>query len=154
MAYGKTHQGRFVAKNPQKYAGNPKDIIFRSSWEKKLMCWADNHPSVLSWGSETVKIPYVKPLTGKIHTYYPDFLLKMKNKEGRTTVVLIEVKPYAQTIMPEQKKGAHKKKFLREAATYSTNYSKWEAAKRFCAQRGWKFLIMTEYELGIKKGPK
>jgi hypothetical protein len=33
--------------------------------------------------------------------------------------------------------------------TYGVNEAKWKAAKSFCADRGWNFIIMTEKELGV-----
>jgi hypothetical protein len=49
--------------------------------------------------------------------------------------------------MPVQKNRT--KKYLREAATYLVNQEKWKAADIFCQEHGWKFMIMTEKELGI-----
>jgi hypothetical protein len=34
--------------------------------------------------------------------------------------------------------------------TWGVNQAKWKAASEFCADRKWRFLIMTEKELGIK----
>jgi hypothetical protein len=34
--------------------------------------------------------------------------------------------------------------------TYGVNQAKWKAAQEVCNDRGWKFQIMTEVELGIK----
>ena len=53
----KTKQGRFKPRNPGKYKGDPSNIIYRSSWEKKFMLWCDCNLNVLEWGSEEIVIP-------------------------------------------------------------------------------------------------
>jgi len=60
---------------------------------------------------------------------------------------MIEVKPLEQTKMPVQRKRT--RKFLQEAATYAINQEKWRAADIFCQEHGWKFMIMTEKDLGL-----
>jgi hypothetical protein len=44
-------KGKFKPKNPQKYKGNVTNIIYRSSWELRLMSYLDNHKNIISWGS-------------------------------------------------------------------------------------------------------
>ena len=80
MSY-KTKQGRFKPRNPGKYKGDPSNIIYRSSWEKKFMLWCDCNLNVLEWGSEEIVIPYRSPLDRRVHRYFPDF---MSNQETRT----------------------------------------------------------------------
>ena len=41
------------------------------------------------------------------------------------------------------------KRFLNEVKQWGVNLSKWEAAKEFCLDRNWEFMIITEKELGI-----
>ena len=84
--------------------GDPKNIIYRSSWECKVMYWLDKNPDVVSWGSEELIIPYKSPLDNRIHRYFPDFVVKVRNKDGNLKTTLIEVKPKKQTIEPEKKK--------------------------------------------------
>jgi trans-aconitate methyltransferase len=73
MAY----KGVFKPKNPQKYNGDPTNIIYRSSWELKYMMYLDSHENVLSWSSEEVIVPYRSPIDNKVHRYFPDFVVKM-----------------------------------------------------------------------------
>ena len=47
--------GIYEVANPEKYAGNKKPR-YRSSWEHAFMRFADNHPSVIQWASESIKI--------------------------------------------------------------------------------------------------
>ena len=49
-------QGLYRIKNRQKYVGDADNIIFRSSWELKLLKWLDDHPDVISFSSEELII--------------------------------------------------------------------------------------------------
>jgi hypothetical protein len=144
MAYS----GRFTPKNPQKYIGDPKNIIYRSSWECKVMSWLDLEPSIISWASEELIIPYISPVDGKWHRYFPDFLVKSRTKEGKLKTLLLEVKPKKQTQEPEQRKRITKQ-YINEVTTWGVNQAKWKAAEEFCADRNWEFKLITEDHLGI-----
>lgn len=143
-------QGFFKPKNPQKYKGDPTNIVYRSGWELKLMLYLDSRKDVISWGSEEIIIPYRSPIDGKIHRYFPDFIVTKINNEGKKETAVIEVKPYYQTLPPENSKNKSKKRFLTEVYTWGLNEAKWKAAKEYCKDRGWSFHIFTEKELGIK----
>jgi Lhr-like helicase len=148
MTFGKkTYKGRFQPKNPKKYNGDADNIIYRSTWEVRVMKWLDEHPNVIWWASEELPIPYKSPLDNRMHRYFPDFIAKIKQKDGSVMTYIIEVKPLEQTKMPVQKKKTQR--YIREAATYVVNQEKWKAADIFCQEHGWKFMIMTEKELGI-----
>jgi len=141
-----TQQGRYVPKNPLKYQGDPSNIIFRSSWEKRFMIFLDNHDSILFWSSEEIVVPYFWELDGKMHRYFPDFLVTMKTKEGLVKM-MIEVKPYNQTIAPKMTKNKREKTFLTEVETYTKNVAKWKSAEKYCEDRKWLFRLITEKEL-------
>ena len=147
MAY----KGKYSPKNPSKYMGNPTKVIYRSLWERKMMSWMDNNPSVLRWGSEEVIVMYVSPVDGKRHRYYVDFIMEAKNKKKEIETFLIEVKPKKQTSPPIKPKKKTKT-FITETKAYSVNKAKWEAAEKVCVSRGWKFMIITEDTL-FKKEP-
>ena len=144
-----SYKGYFKPRNPSKYMGDPTTIIYRSSWELKLMRYLDSHSDVIKWASEEFSIPYVSPIDGKVHRYFPDFLVKKRNINKSIETVVIEVKPKIQTTAPTVQKKANKR-YIREVYTWGVNSAKWEAAKRYCDHREWKFVIMTEHELGIK----
>jgi hypothetical protein len=144
----KTYRGSFKPKNPAKYNGNPNNIIYRSSWEVRVMKYFDDHPDVIWWSSEELVIPYYNPVDQKMHRYFPDFVVKMKKTDGKVMTYVIEVKPYSQTQQPQKKRKTQK--FIQESVTYVVNQSKWKAADEFCHEHGWKFQIITERELGIK----
>ncbi len=111
----------------------------------------DRHPDVIQWASEEFSIPYLSPLDNRIHRYFPDFWVKMKNKNGIIETVVIEIKPKSQTIPPTPKTKVTKK-YINEVKTWGINSSKWKYAEQFCKERKWKFQIITETELGIKYG--
>jgi hypothetical protein len=97
MAYS----GKFTPKNPQKYIGDYNNIVYRSSWECKVMDWLDRNDDVISWASEELIIPYISPHDNRYHRYFPDFLVKVKTRNGQHKTMLIEIKPKKQTIPPE-----------------------------------------------------
>lgn len=153
MAYN----GRFRPKNPEKYKGDPSNIIYRSLWELKFFKWCDEHPDTIWWQSEELVVPYTSPIDNRIHRYFPDVVVKMKSRDGDDTkTIMVEIKPHKQTLPPDVKKknatptGRISRRYLNEVKTWGVNDAKWKAAKQFCAQRGWEFVIMTERELGIK----
>ena len=150
---GKFYQGKFRPKNPSKYKGDYTNIVYRSSWECRFMSYIDRHPHVTKWSSEEIIVPYRSCVDGKMHRYFPDFYVEMTNALGKREKLLIEIKPYKETIPPKVQETKRKKptqKYLREVKTYGTNSSKWKAAEEFCKDRGWKFVIMTEKDLGLK----
>lgn len=146
MAWGKTYSGKYTVKNKNKYAGNYKNVVYRSMWERQAFKWCDSESGVTAWNSEEVIVPYVSTVDGKRHRYYIDLQLKMNDK-----VYLVEIKPKNQTRPP--KKKAKTKKYITEVTTYATNTCKWKAASEFAKDRGWIFEIWTEDTLrglGIK----
>ena len=144
MAYS----GKYNPRNPQKYMGDHTKIIYRSSWECRVMDWLDKDDNIISWSSEEIIIPYVSPVDGRYHKYYPDFLVKSKNSQGKITTMMIEVKPKHQTMPPVQPKRKTRK-FITEVMTYGVNQAKWKAAEEYCLDRGWTFRVLTEDDLGI-----
>ena len=143
-----SYKGRFIPKNPQKYAGDVSNIIWRSTWERQVMNWLDLSDNVVYWSSEELVIKYYSPVDNKIHRYFPDFIVKIKKRDGKVMTHVIEVKPEYQTKQPTQKKKT--KRFIDESITYVVNQSKWKAAEEFCKDRGWVFQVLTEKHLGIQ----
>ena len=143
MAY----KGLFKPRNPQKYVGDHTNIIYRSSWECRVMDWLDRNPDIISWASEELAIPYISPVDGRKHRYFPDFLVKVQTKNGVKTMML-EVKPAKQARPPEVRKRVTKQ-CINEVATWGVNQAKWKAAEEFCLDRGWQFSVLTEEHLGL-----
>lgn len=141
----KYKQGFFNPNHPDKYMGDLRHIIYRSEWELKMMNKFDNNPAVIKWSSEETIIPYKSPVDGRTHRYFVDFKAVMKTKDGLKTF-LFEVKPKRQTQPPKkpQKPG---KRYVKEVMTYAVNQAKFNAAKKYCEDRGFEFHILTEEEI-------
>lgn len=141
----KYNQGFFKPKHPEKYRGDPTNIVYRSGWELRLMSHFDLHPDVIWWSSEERIIPYRSPVDNRVHRYFPDFLIHTRTKDGKTRTTLIEVKPKNQTVPPKPQSGRNsKKRYLQEVMTWGVNQQKWKAAEEYCKDRGWSFMVMTE----------
>ena len=138
----KYNQGLFKPKNPQKYKGDPTNIVYRSGWELRLMSYFDLHGDVIWWASEERIIPYRSPVDNRVHRYFPDFLVHLKTRDGKHETVLVEVKPKAQTVPPKQ--TVKSKRYINEVMTWGVNQAKWKAAEDYCKDRGWRFQIFTE----------
>lgn len=143
-------QGFFKPKNPKKYRGDPTNIIYRSGWEKKIMEWLDDRSDVMSWSSEEIIIPYFSPIDNKYHRYFPDFYVEAVGRDGQKKIMLLEVKPKAQTQEPTKPKR-NTKRYITEVIAYGINQAKWNAAEDFCQKKGWEFMILTEKEIFSKK---
>jgi len=142
----KYSQGTFVPKNPEKLVGI-KHPRWRSSWELRVMSFLDTHPSVLHWGSECVRIPYVNPFTGQQTSYVPDFLIRYQDAQGRQRTELVEVKPLKETVMEAAKSK-------RDKAFVALNTAKWTAALAWCAKNGVTFRVLNENNIFATKGKK
>ena len=138
-------------KNPTKYSGKlTESIVFRSSWEFSFIKYLDNNESIIEWSSEETAIHY-KSIDGKLHRYFPDFYSSYRNKDGKIVNALIEIKPYAETREPKIPVNTKRtrKSILRQLETYKINQLKWQAAKQYCAERGWKFYVLTEVDISL-----
>jgi hypothetical protein len=143
-----SYKGKYQPSFPKKYKGDPTNIIYRSLWERKFMVYCDLNEKVLEWGSEEMFVWYRSPIDSKPHRYFPDFYIKVQESSGQIKKYLIEIKPKRQTT-PPPKQQRQTKKYLYEAYEYAKNQAKWEAAKEWCADRGYEFKVLTENELGI-----
>lgn len=133
-------QSQYRIKNPEKYMGN-KTPYFRSSWEFAFMRFCDEHPNVLKWASEAIKIPYRNPFTGKYTVYVPDFFIAYLDTNGQQHNELIEVKPLNQTSIKEAKGNR-----LNQAHA-ALNEAKWTAARLWCKQNNVTFRIVSENDI-------
>ena len=134
----KFSQGIFTPKNPQKYIGKGS-IRYRSGWELTFMRFCDNHPGVIQWASENVRIPYRNPFTGKDTFYVPDFFVVYQNANGRKAE-LVEIKPKAQAVMELARSQ-------QEKAAVALNMCKWAAAQAWCKRMGATFRLLTEEDI-------
>ena len=144
------HKSQYIVENQEKYLGNNKNIVCRSSWERAVCKWADANKDIAKWASEEVVINYLCQTDLKYHRYFIDFLL-VKSDGSK---FLVEVKPSDQTKPPKPPKSGRMTKSFKEAQkTWVKNCSKWKAAEHFAKKNGMKFVIWTEHtlkKLGIK----
>lgn len=132
----KWKQGIYQVKNLEKYAGK-KMPTYRSSWEQMFCQFCDDHPSIIKWSSESLRIPYQNPITGKLTNYVPDFLIQYVDKDGREHVELIEIKPSKETTMENARN-------TKDKIAIAVNTAKWAAAQAWCAQKGIRFKVINE----------
>lgn len=142
-------KGLFKPLNPSKYLGDPNKIRFLSSWELFFMNKCDLNPNVLIWGSEEFKIPYFHPIKKnldgkpKLCHYYPDFIIKYKDVNGKILTEVIEIKPSSQ----DPNKITKKKPTTYDVVQMVINKAKWTAAEAFCKSHNIKFRVVTEKDL-------
>jgi hypothetical protein len=141
----KTKKGTYKPINSEK-CKNPNLIVYRSSLELKFMIWCDKNTRVLEWGSENVVVPYVSPVDGKIHRYFVDMYVKIKEKDV-VRKYLVEIKPARQTQPPKPSKRKKTSTVIYENATWQINLAKWEAAKQFAKKYNMDFIIITDQDL-------
>ena len=132
-------QGKYVLKNPAKYTGK-KQPTYRSSWEWAFMNFCDTNEHIQQWASEPVRIPYRNPLTGKMTSYVPDFIVTYRGPNNTLRGELIEIKPRSQSLIEE-------KQSQRDRAQVAINYAKWDAAQKWCKRQGLMFRVITENDM-------
>lgn len=139
----KYNSGVYTPMNPEKYKGSHAPR-YRSSWELQFMRMCDKHPSVVSWASESIKIPYHNPVTRKNSMYTPDFLIVYEDKNGNRKQELIEIKPNKHTHLTEAKS-------IYDKIQLAINAAKWKAAASFCKKHGLTFRVINENQIFEKK---
>jgi hypothetical protein len=131
--------GKFTVKNPEKYMGK-KTPTYRSSWEFAFMNFCDNNPAVLNWTSESVKIPYFNPVSGKNTIYVPDFLIVYVDANQKQHTEVVEVKPSTETTMESARS-------YRDKLSVAINMAKWAAADAWARANNMRFRVITEYDI-------
>jgi hypothetical protein len=136
-------QGIYNLINKEKYKGS-MPIYYRSSLELKAFRYLDKNPNVISWGSESVILPYKSPLDGKTHRYFVDLVAQLKSKDGTIKKLLIEIKPEKQTLPPVPSTRKKHSTVIYETTQYAINCEKWKSAKEWCKKNGYIFILMHE----------
>lgn len=136
----KFSQGIFKPENLDKYMGSTLPR-YRSSWEMAFMKFCDNNPSIQQWASESIKIPYRDPLTGRQTVYVPDFLIVYVDKHLKKHVELVEIKPANQMLREQVGKNPYNQ------AQFVKNQAKWAAAASWAQQRGIRFRVINEHDI-------
>ena len=135
----KFHKGQYTVLNASKYSGSGTPV-YRSSWEQTFMQFCDTNPNVMAWASEPVRISYQHPLTGKVTSYVPDFVIVYRDAKGKKNAELIEIKPANQS-NPKFARGRA------QQAQVAINYAKWDAATHWAKKRGMKFRVLNEGDI-------
>jgi len=138
------HKGKYTPKNPKKYVGNVENIVFRSGWEAEFMNKLDLNEDVLSWGSEEIVIPYYNPVKERMARYFPDMIIRQKEKDGSHSTVVVEIKPPNEITKPVRNRGKKASTYMHECLTWIQNQSKWRAAADWCQKRGATFVVVTK----------
>lgn len=136
----KFSQGIYKPENLDKYMGSTLPR-YRSSWEMAFMKFCDNNPSIQQWASESIKIPYRDPLTGRQTVYVPDFLIVYVDKHLKKHVELVEIKPANQMLREQVGKNPYNQ------AQFVKNQAKWAAAASWAQQRGIRFRVINEHDI-------
>lgn len=138
-------QGGYVIRNAAKYVGRGEPR-YRSSWEWAFMNFCDTNENIMQWASEPVRIPYRNPLTGKMTTYVPDFIVTYKGPNNTLRAELIEIKPRSQSLIEE-------KQSQRDRAQVAINYAKWDQATKWAKANGMTFRVINE-DMIFRQGGK
>ena len=145
--YTQFRQGVYKPVNAKKYVGS-KYPRYLSSWELKFFKWCDRNPFVEKWTSESVCLPYVSPVDGKMHRYFVDNTVHIR--EGDNVVkYLIEIKPHKQTRPPSTHGNKKKTTLIHEHATWGVNQAKWTSAREWAKKNGYIFQIVTEKDFHL-----
>ena len=104
------------------------------------MNFCDSNEHIQQWASEPVRIPYRNPLTGKMTTYVPDFIVTYRGPNNTLRGELIEIKPRSQSLIEE-------KQSQRDRAQVAINYAKWDAATKWAKNNGLTFRVINEDQI-------
>lgn len=140
-------KGKFKLKNPDKYIGLGTPT-YRSSWEFAVMQMCDGNPAIQQWASESIKIPYRDPLTGKQTVYVPDFFVVYVDAKHKKHAEIWEIKPAKQAYSESVGKNPY------DQASYIRNRAKWQVANQWAKGAGVKFRVITEHDIFHMGGSK
>ena len=156
----KYKQGLYIPQNKDKVIklNTQGGLYYRSGLEQKMMIYLDSNESIIHWGAEHLRVPYVKTewisetqeFKTTEHGYYPDFYYELLRKDGSVARVVAEVKPHSETQEPklaEKPTSKQLKNFEYALKMYNKNLSKWKAMIEYCERKGFEFIIITEQHL-------
>lgn len=146
--YGKKcKSGHFYPKNRSKWV-NPDKIIYRSGLELRYMRYFDLNPQIIKVSSEETVVPYILSLDGRIHRYFLDFEITIKDNNGNIKTYLIEIKPDKFTKKPNLPRSGRKtKSYITQVENWIRNSDKWKAARNWAEKNNMEFLILTEKDI-------
>ena len=140
------YQGYYTLKNPQKYKGDPRDVVYRSSLEYEYFQKMDLQKHILEWSSEEIVIPYLHPISKNMRRYFVDLYIKYRATDGSIRSAIIEIKPAVFTRKPKLPKRVTNS-YKKRCCDFLVNLAKWDAANKFAQKNGMNFFIWTEEDL-------
>ena len=155
----KYYQGTYRVSNRKKYMGDDNPI-FKSSLERRAFYYFDHNINILRWGYEIIQIPYFFTIDQRWHNYFPDAYVEVRDSSGKMKNYIVEIKPQNQNVWdinenlvmpkpPQRKTAKSWQNYQNRLIEATRNACKWDAAKKYCIERGWEFKIITEKNLGI-----
>lgn len=151
-------QGYYKLIHPEKYIGDPHQIIYRSSWEYKFCKYCDITEEIIKWSSEPnfppFPIKYENPITKTLRNYYVDFYIKLKDQFDNEKDYIVEVKPNKDLKPPKPLTGNKTlkkiKSYNKGLETFIINKAKSIAAQDFAQKMNYEYMIVTEDFLNKK----
>ena len=67
------------------------------------MVYCDKNQNILEWASEEIAIPYRSPIDNRVHRYFPDFYMKVKEFNGKIKRYVIEAVSYTHLTLPTKR---------------------------------------------------
>lgn len=157
--YKNAKQGWYKLLNPEKFIiptnesssvmKSYKDgcLNYKSGLELKAIKYCDFNKHITKFSLEPFAIQYIKPTDAKVHRYFVDLFIEFSTGQK----FLVEIKSSGETKEPRKpsKKTAKAiENYNHKLMTFAVNKAKWLAAEKFANDRGLKFIILTEEELG------
>lgn len=136
---GHYKQGYFDVSNSKKYIGTDP-VIYRSGLEFKVFNMFEKSPKIVRWCSEPEFIKIYYDFGGKRRQYFMDCYVEFESGKKQ----LVEIKPHAQTQMPQFSKYSKEVQFHKDLETYQRNLAKWKSAFEFAKQNDMEFKILTD----------
>jgi len=92
-----------------------------------------------------MSIPYMDPIDKRVHQYYIDFWVEMKEKDGHVGRWLIEIKPERNIIIPPEPKNqtaSALSNHISQVKRVMKNIAKFQAARNFAKIQNMKFAVL------------
>ena len=122
-----SYKGKYYPSFPRKYKGDPTNIVYRSLWERKFMVYCDKNQNILEWASEEIAIPYRSPIDNRVHRYFPDFYMKVKETNGKIKITSSKLNLQNKLYLQKNQKDKLKDIFVKHMNTQRTKQNgKWQ----------------------------
>ena len=153
---GNFKKTEFITERLVGYVGKNNKITARSGWETTVIIQLQRLARVkkiASWNSEEVVFEYHKSIENRTARYFMDMCVVHNNGD----ILLIEVKPFSQTIKPFFKKGMNDKQkiaYQNAMNTFITNSDKWNTVMEWCENMNRKGTKKYTFQIWTEKPTK